>query len=450
MRTQINGYYTTGSIHVDTPAFFGKHSKIQIKDARAVPFTFTRPSIGFINAPALSNYADAKSRALDLDWNAPLIMTGSGPKFKVKTAQNTFYADMYDVLEYGPVHHREDRIDNFQRWKDTAEKDQSISIVKPYSGDSQLIQGAETLATFNKGTPLTKYVTPLFFRGNNNELGKNLSKNFNYIQDIRNIMFDETHKNIFNPDFQKFTGFLSDRYGTPRDLIGVGTEESARPWIAALQTIDPYSILYQNSEFEKYIRSEARSYGLGNSKEARDLVKMAVIYHEIGHNYQPLDMLKDKNLAESDIGNTLFEYFSKKAREFAGTRLGRMYEALAAAEARYAERFGSKGKRSSNSRTSSLESKISRLSRIAALKRLKGRFADDYIANELSDLVESGEISEEEASKLEKEIKSSNCNRSSRPADDYYRDKAESSYNSKEADEQEAQGEAPEECSEAA
>ena len=304
---------TNGS-DIYTPSFCAEQSPVNItlpdSVSKSVLFA-NRVSFGFATHVGYK-HTNPEDRANDFVYDPIIRMVDGEPIVHLRTGssnENKFHASgLFDNGAFSPVYLPWDDL-GIQKWRDVCEGDKAISYSVPEK-EGILIEGPERLASFDSGsTQLPKFVKEVIdYKGPTNKFGFYLSKNENFRQDLRNILFDKDHKTRYDEDAVNFTQFLSEKYGTPRHIIGIGAEKT--DVVAKIIYDDKHSYLIGSTDFYEKAKSMAESYGLKGSK-ATEFVKKAVIYHELTHNSQPRMSEKD---AESDVGETLDGYFSTHKR----------------------------------------------------------------------------------------------------------------------------------------
>ena len=331
------------------------------------------------------NYADPKKRADDLVYSPAIRMINGEPIVHFRSGggneKKYHFSELYDKGRYSPIFCDEDL--EIQKWRDVCEEgNKAISYSTPEK-EGRLIEGPERLASFDsRDTQLQKFVTDtLDYQGPANRFGFYLSKNKNFKQDIRNILFDEDRRTRYDEDAVNFSEFLSEKYGTSRHTIGIGTEKTNA--FAKIRFDDHHSYLIGSTDFHEKAKEIAEDYGL-DSREAIEFFKKYAIYHEIAHNSQPRMSEKD---AESDVSETLAEYFTKKAKDLEGTEEGKLYAALAAESEAYAESWKSGKGRNAKSKSRNLESRLGELEAEARSLGLEDGEAREYIARNLEEEV---------------------------------------------------------------
>lgn len=381
----------TPSRDIETPHFCGASSPVNVT-LTPTPYKSlleSAPTFGFRHHP---NYLRESATASDFAYSPEIKMIGKEPYATLRTSGNNFTFPASKLIDQGffsPVYHVEDF--EIQRWRDVTEKDNTVSYIKP-AREGRLIEGPERLAYFDpRDTPLRKFVTPVTdYEGPNNLFGKYISMNENFRQNIRNVLFDPTHRTRYDADTVDFIDFLTKKYDAPRKIAGIGTEKMGA--VARIYSGNKNSYIVGSTDFYEKAKAMAEAYGL-SGREAIEFVKRAIMYHELVHNAQPGMSERD---AEIDAGETLHEYFIKKAKDLEGTEEGRIYKILAAAERVYAESWRRSGKRNAQSKSKSknLESKVRELTEEAESLGLEGDEARDYIRSRLDEESEDRERSD--------------------------------------------------------
>lgn len=347
-------------------------------------------------------HENPEDRANDLVYNPVIRLINGEPIVHFRSGSGNekkyHFSELYDKGRYSPIFCDEDL--EIQKWRDVCEEgNKAISYSTPEK-EGRLIEGPERLAYFDpRDTKLNKFVTDIRdYQGPANKFGVYLSKNKNFKQDIRNILFDEDRRTRYDEDAVNFSEFLSEKYGTPRHIIGIGTEKTNA--FAKIRFDNHHSYLIGSTDFYEKAKAMAEDYGL-DSREATEFFKKYAIYHEIAHNSQPRMSEKD---AESDVSETLAEYFTKKAKDLEGTEKGKLYAALAAESEAYAESWKSGKGRNAKSKSRNLESRLSELEAKARSLGLEDGEAREYIENRLEEAVNEdydNEASERDAESSE-------------------------------------------------
>ena len=158
---------------------------------------------------------------------------------------------------------------------------------------------------------------------NPNRLGYFHSKIENFNQDLRNLMFDKANR--LNYEAAEYINFL-DKKGFSIDttknpgIVGLGVEKG--DFLAAYYPNKGY--LIREQDFHNRAKSLISRYGL-TDKEAVEAMKRSVLLHEFGHVLGIGGSRKDEKLQ----GELQAEFYSTMAERFKGTKLGRIYRALA-------------------------------------------------------------------------------------------------------------------------
>lgn len=156
-----------------------------------------------------------------------------------------------------------------------------------------------------------------------NRLGYSHSKLENFSQDLRNLMFDKANR--LNYEAVEYLTFL-DKKGfsidtTPNPgIVGLGVEKG--DFLAAYYHKQGY--LIREQDFLNRAKNLISRYGL-TDKEAVEGMKRSVLLHEFGHVLGIGGDRKDEKLQ----GELQAEFYSVMAERFKGTKMERIYRALA-------------------------------------------------------------------------------------------------------------------------
>ncbi len=378
-----NGTYSLGtpSRNISTPHFYGAQSKVNFTlpvQGSSKAMLAEKPSFGFSTHP---NYLKTPFNATDFTYS-PRIDENGYAHVTTSSRKVSFSAEkLFENGYLSPVFHEEDLLT--QDWINAASGDRAISYSTPQKGGG-LVEGQERRAFFDlRDTQLNKFVRPvLSYEGPINSFGKYLSTNANFRQDIRNVLFDETHKTRYDSDTADFISFLSNKYSTPRHILGVGTEKMED--VARIYHDNNHSYLVSSTDFRKKAEAMAEEHGL-TGRDAAEFFKRYSIYHELIHNFQP--EMSERG-AEIDDGETLYEFFSEKAKSKAGTKEGRLYQSLATEAKAYANFWRSKGSSKRSKGSNNLESKITELETEARSLGLKGEEFNEYVSERLDEIAD--------------------------------------------------------------
>ena len=412
--------YTLGTHIADihTSSFCGP----QVEGSVVLPNGPSKSMLGQAVSFGFMTYPDeikiSGKRATDFLYNPKISVVDGEPYAELRTSGNKARFHASKLIDNGfvsPVYHLEDL--KIQGWRNVTERrDTAVSYSTPKK-EGRLIEGPERIAYFDpRDTQLNKFTTDVIdYEGPINKVGKYLSLNENFRQNIRNTLFNKTHRTRYDADTVDFIDFLTERYGEPRNIVGIGTGIPERKDAVARLVFDnKSSYLIGSTDFYEKAKAMAESYGL-HGRKAIEFVKRATLYHEIVHNFHNIPSERD---AEIDVGYTLDEFFSRKARDLTGTDEGEVYQALAEAQKAYAESWEGKSD-TKKSKSRNLESKIGELEAEAISLGLKGSKARDYVAKRLNEEVDE-EYSKE--SNLEEMVES----------DREYREIEDKEYNTRE------------------
>lgn len=391
-----------GGVAKDNPDFTSSISKFMQDN---------KPTRGFLTPP---NFLREHLTATDFITEYPVEIINGQKYIKVVTSGNSWRYP-HSVLADGDILGPEDL--HINTWKRGANN--IVSYFKPSEeGIKRYVEYPQRiLYTRPDDTQLNKYITPSEFIGEIRYAGKAVSMAANAVRHFRNSLFKQ-YRERYNPIMADAADFLIETYGpTEMELGGIGTEKIN----ATAKVNRATGVVVVSTDFYNTLKGEAEALGL-NDRESLEAYIAATFIHESGHLLQPSSLTGAA--AEIDLSGNLSNYYLMKAEQNAGTKLGRIYMAMAVAEkclVKYWERVGDKGLSSIN-----LESTIAKLEAEANRLGLEGNARSDYIAKNLEETTEDREnysISEKHSEK-----KSGNYKERKSATDDYHEenDKAES------------------------
>lgn len=328
------------------------------------------PTIGFKYHPDYNPEGfPLENRGKDFEWSVKLLDNGM---VEVTTSQNRFRANPSQMFVDGRISpfYMEDDL-HFETWRDGAVQSPEDTYSKPIGKIIHYAEGPERVAELPKdNSPIEKYVADSAFSGDNRLFGKALSLHENVRSAFRKVMFEEPYKTELKDAFS----FLKDSYKRDgEDYTSIGIGDTGR----ALATVDGYGNLTVNKDFYKTIEKEAKAIGLGDKE--LDYLIMEILTHESGHRFQDIS---DVPKAEVDLSTRLSNYYSNKAKELAGTQLGKVYSKLAAKEKYLVGLWKDASKEDSHA---DLESMISELAEEAQEKGYTGNEIAEYVADKLEE-----------------------------------------------------------------
>lgn len=167
-----------------------------------------------------------------------------------------------------------------------------------------------------------------------NRLGYFQSRLERFEGDLRKVEYDKL--NILNYESTEWIKFLAEKRistdtTTRPGIIGLGIMKSDQPYAAAYHS---HGYLMAYDKFEKLAKEWVSRYGVGGP-EAVEAMKRSIILHEFAH---VLGIRRDKK-SEKRQGLLQAEFYSNMAEKFKGTKMERIYGALAREGRDYAKEF---------------------------------------------------------------------------------------------------------------
>lgn len=343
------------------------------------PMLDSGPSYGFRSPGSATRYMPEHLRATDFSFTPNLYPDGT---VEARTTGNHWKWHISEMIDDRGnlvyIDHPKNLNSKFNRWKDG-----SVQRPNTYhrpSREGLMAEFPERTAFIHpEDAKTTKFLSDYVYQGPMNAIGKYFSFSENFRQDLRGLLFDSTQRQRFDPDMENFVDHLAKKYGAPETtIIGIGSERMPQ----ALANIRPYpegSVICGATDFSRQVDTYISRYGLSGIK-ARQLKKMAIVYHELTHHFQGLhknDMSVPK--AEMNVAETLIKYFSGKAKENSGTDLGWIYKTLTEIEQDYRSHYESKEK--SFFSKSRLENIITEAAKLG----LSGEKARSYVARRIGE-----------------------------------------------------------------
>lgn len=376
-----------GTTKVDMPCYIGPQveESVILPDGASKCMLYDTPvSFYFKLPPSYSRAQDFVYNPIVTDIDGEKVVclrTGSSPEIK-------FHASwLIDQGYVSPVFTPNLEDLEIQRYREVTDGDKAISYFK-LPEEVRLVVSPERLATFDpegRDTPLRKFVTDIIdCEIPNNLLGKYLSYTENFRQALRRTLFEE-YRTRYDQHTVDFIDFLLEKYGIPRDILGIGSEKMDA--VARIYPDNKSSYLVGSTDFHEKAKAMAEAYGL-EGRKAIEFFEKYVIYHEFVHNFE---RIKSKTQAEIETAETLMEYFIRKAGELEGAEEGKLYRILAKEAEAYAECYRKNGNLNSKFKSKNLESKIAKLEVEARNLNLEGKEARDYITKKLDEEVDSKE-----------------------------------------------------------
>ncbi|MBI2101693.1 hypothetical protein HYT53_03695 [Candidatus Woesearchaeota archaeon] len=150
-------------------------------------------------------------------------------------------------------------------------------------------------------------------------------------QDNRNLMFDSINR--LNYESSEWISFLAGKgisIDTSKNpgVLGLGVEQS--PFAAGYYPKQGYLMTEMN--FHNTAKRIISRYGLEDKPEAIEAMKRSILLHEIAHVLG----VGGKKRDEAFQGRLQYEFYSRMAEKFKGTKMARVYRALAEEGADYA------------------------------------------------------------------------------------------------------------------
>ena len=244
-----------------------------------------------------------------------------------------FTPQIDDANKYNP--------NSFGKWKFAGEDNYSSRHdLIPKMPDDAYITGITPVRLFLpniRDTQVNLRVTPEIVNAiDPNNLGKFVSRNTNRYLDARSLLFDKTNR--LNYEASEWINFLAEKginYEKSKNpgILGLGIRhDHSTPFIAGYYPQQGY--LVTNPHFSNEVKELAARYGL-SEHEAIEAFKRHVFLHEIAH---VLGIPGDRK-GEELQGMLAAEFYSKMSKKFSGTKLEKIYRALAKRNIDYAEYF---------------------------------------------------------------------------------------------------------------
>lgn len=252
-----------------------------------------------------------------------------------KTANNRFVIPHADFLKNGYFSQRDDyEIEGMKKAGEGVRPDMFDII--PKMPDFGLIVSPSLGMYFpDKGdTPVSLRTSHDIVNAvNPNRLGYSHSKLANFEGDLRNLQYDNANRLNYEPaewiNFLAKKGFSIDTTPNP-GIIGLGVEKG--DFLAAYYPGKDYLIREEN--FQDKARNLISKYGL-TCQEAVEAMKRSVMLHEIGHVLGIGGGRRHEKLQ----GLLQAEFYSIMAQGVKGTKMERIYRALAQEGKDYAKGY---------------------------------------------------------------------------------------------------------------
>ena len=243
-----------------------------------------------------------------------------------RTANNRFVYSYNDFAENGPLFNRDDY--GHGHWKSAGEDaNPSMFNVIPKMPEFAYITGITPLGLYlpNKyDTQVNLRVTPEIVNAvYPNRIGFYESKKANFDQSLRSLMFDNANR--LNYEASEWVGFLAKKgysIETSKNagILGLGVEQGR--FAAAYYPKQGY--LVSEMDFREKAKNIISRYGL-DDREAVEAMKRSVLLHEIAHVFG----VKGDRKGEKLQGLLQAEFYSMMADKLKGTKMEKIYRALA-------------------------------------------------------------------------------------------------------------------------
>ena len=164
-----------------------------------------------------------------------------------------------------------------------------------------------------------------------NATGKRVSQAENFRQKIHsNLLFNDD--NQFHYEITKWVEFLDSQgvHPTKHPVLGIGVGKGG---YVAFHTSE-LNYLVANTDFREIAAKYVEKYGLTDS-DSVSAMERSVMMHELAHAFG----IGGSDIEERLQGKLQTKFYSKLAKEFAGTKFEKVYKALAREGEDYAERF---------------------------------------------------------------------------------------------------------------
>jgi len=202
-------------------------------------------------------------------------------------------------------------------------------------GGIEYIEGGRQfrLWTPDKGdTQVNLYTTPRLVEATDiNSIGKRTSQVENFRQKIHsNLLFNE--RNELHYEIAQWAKFLDSEGIHPREypVLGIGVQKGN--YVAS--HYPKLNYLVSNTDFNEIARRMISRHGLTET-EAVSAMERSVIMHELAHAYG----VDGSRRGERRQGRLQAKFYSKLAKEFAGTKFEKIYKALAREGENYAQGY---------------------------------------------------------------------------------------------------------------
>ena len=243
-----------------------------------------------------------------------------------RTANNIFAYSYNDFFKNGALFNRDDY--GHGHWKFAGEDVKpSMFNVIPKMPEFAYITGITPLGLYlpNKyDTEVNLRVTPEIVKAvDPNRIGFHESKKANFEQSLRSLMFDNI--NGLNYEASEWVDFLAKKgYSietTKRPgILGLGIEQGS----FAAAYYPKQGFLVSEIDFHEKAKNIISRYGI-DDVEGIEAMKRAVLLHEFGHVFGVEGNIK----GEKKQGLLQAEFYSMMAEKFKGTKMERIYRALA-------------------------------------------------------------------------------------------------------------------------
>ncbi|MEK6892450.1 MAG: hypothetical protein AABX25_04650 [Nanoarchaeota archaeon] len=164
-----------------------------------------------------------------------------------------------------------------------------------------------------------------------NSVGKRTSQVENFRQKLHSdLLFND--RNQLHYEIAKWAEFLGSEgvHPTKHPVLGIGVGKGNY----AASHYPELNYLVANADFNEIAKRMISKYGL-TEPEAVSAMERSVMMHELAHAYG----VGGSRMGEQRQGRFQSKFYSKLAKEFAGTKFEKIYKALAREGEDYAQRF---------------------------------------------------------------------------------------------------------------
>ncbi|HLC61450.1 MAG TPA: hypothetical protein VJI52_00345 [Candidatus Nanoarchaeia archaeon] len=269
------------------------------------------------------------------------------------TSGNRFWTDLSDFGKYGFFSQVDDGVNrgnvsfsSMDNWiangtmeKPNLPKNQPIPNFYDLTGGKvggiEYIEGGKQfrLWTPHEGdTKVHLYTTPRLVEATDiNSIGKRTSQVENFRQKLHSdLLFND--RNELHYEITQWAEFLDSEgvHPTKNPVLGIGVQKGN--YVAS--HYPELNYLVANTDFNEIAKRMTSRYGLTDS-EAVSAMERSVIMHELAHAYG----VGGSRRGEQRQGRLQAKFYSKLAKEFAGTKFEKIYKALAREGEDYAQGY---------------------------------------------------------------------------------------------------------------